>query len=114
MLWLPFSSLKVGENVAHSHPLPTRGFVLPNLLPHCGIHLCVGANLISMSFFKAFFWLVVDFISLVNSGQLRALQVAQGYYLLPHPVPQSLCQKTIHVSFDGPFSLMLGCVLKHT
>lgn len=100
--------------MVHSHPLPIRGFVLAHLLLHCGMQLCVGANLISMSFFKVFFCLVVDFVSLVNSGQLRALQVAQGYYLLPHPVPQNLCQKTIHVSFDGPFSLMHGCVLKHT
>lgn len=73
--------------------------------------LYVGADFISVSFVKVLFCLVVDTVS-VTSGQAQSSASHPGHYLLPHPVPQSLCQQRTPVGFDGPFSLMHNCVLK--
>ena len=72
----------------------------------------VGADLISMSFFKVLFRLWSVTYQLLLQGELRALQITPGHPLLPHPVPQSSCRKTTHVGFEGPVSLTHGCVLK--
>ena len=109
MLWLQFSKGRCdfGSFSLTSHP----DLCSPCLLPHCGMLMYVGADFISVSFVKVLFCLVVDTVS-VTSGQAQSSASHPGHYLLPHPVPQSLCQKRTPVGFDGPFSLMHDCVLK--
>lgn len=106
-------SLKGGVNLAHSHPLRTRDLCSAHLLPHCGMLLCVGADLISMSFFKVLFCLVVDIVSTVTAGCAQSSASRPGPLFIANPVPQNSCGKRTRVGFDGPFSLTRGSILKH-
>lgn len=95
--------------MAHSHSLPTSDFCSPPPSTPLWHALCVGVDLITMSFFKVLLCLLVDNVSI--QSKLRALQVILAHYLLPHPVPlpQIWCQKRGHV---GSMSVLMVHFLK--
>lgn len=100
------SSLKGGVNLALFHSLPTQELCSPPPPNSGGM---IGSQC-PFSKFSFALWFIS--YQLLLQGELRALRVTPGHYLLPHPVPWSLCQKRTHVGLDGPFSLPHGCVWK--
>lgn len=102
--------------MAHSHSLPTSDFCSP--LPSTPLWhaLCVGVDLITMSFFKVLLCLLVDNVSIVTSEQAQSsashpglLFIATSSSTATNLVPKERSCR-FYVGSDGAFSQMRGCV----